>query len=228
MEAHCDLDGLKVRGGDGSKSNPFIIRAFNYTSSASAQKNAISAVYGEGQWTFVGRNYYESPNGKPANKDLCEWVIAVGGINISVWFDLYMVTRYQEDPKWIAERQKIFGPPSPRIMNAITAELAQRVHIVVDKSPNDLELVEKSRCISGANLPERHPLKPVLRASGKVPKVIFNILKWCCYLVITVWACATYGWVGLFAIPLVKAAADFLKAVDNWTDYWSKAPRNKP
>src|SRR5438876_3890689 len=127
MEAHCNIDRLKVRGGDGSKSNPFIIHAFNTFSSATAQKDAISAAYGAGQWTVIGRNYYASPNGEPGNKDLCEWVIEVGGGNVSVWFDLYIVTMYQTDPKWMAERQKIFGPPTPRIMGALASELAKRV-----------------------------------------------------------------------------------------------------
>src|ERR1035437_13490 len=167
MEAHCNIDRLKVKGGNGSKSDPFIINAFGYTSSATAQKHVISAVYGEGQWTFIGRKYYESSNGKPANKDLCEWVIAVGGKNVSVWFDLYIVTLYQTDPKWIAERLKIFGPPSPKIMGAIAAELAKRVQtnqvqIVVDKSPSDLEPVEELRCLNAARaLDSKPPVGPI-------------------------------------------------------------------
>jgi hypothetical protein len=157
MEAHCNFDRLKVKGGDGSKSDPFIIHAFNGFSSASAQKDAISVVYGAGQWTVVGRNYYESSNGKPGNKDLCEWIIEVGGGKVSVWFDLYIVTLYQTDPKWIAERQKIFGPPNPKIMGAIASELAKRVQVVVDRSPSDLEPVQELKCLNDARALDSKP-----------------------------------------------------------------------
>jgi len=75
-----------------------------------------------------------------------------------------------------------------------------------------------------AKLPKDHPLKTGLRLAGR----IFGfILKWLIYIGFTAWACARYGWIGFFAVPLAKGVLDFSKAVDNWKDHWSKEPRNK-
>jgi len=86
----------------------------------------VSKVHGDGRWKAAKRNYYPSPNGKPDNGDLCEWVIEVGGANVSVWFDLHIVTLYQTDPEWIAKKQKIFGPPKQELMSAFAEILGSQ------------------------------------------------------------------------------------------------------
>ncbi len=75
-----------------------------------------------------------------------------------------------------------------------------------------------------ANLPTGHPLKTGLHVTGRILGVI---LKWCIYIGFTTWACTRYGWVGIFAVPVAKGFVDFSKAVSNWTDHWSKEPRDR-
>jgi hypothetical protein len=88
----------KIVEGDGSKDKPFVVNSNNPVGSAIIQKNVVTLVAGlQTEHLSTARMYYESPRGQPGNGDLCEHQIKVDDEIISIWFDLYLVTKQAKE-----------------------------------------------------------------------------------------------------------------------------------
>jgi hypothetical protein len=70
-------------------------------------------------------------------------------------------------------------------------------------------------------------LAPVVSLGRFVGKFSLGLLKWTFYVALTVWATYSYGWQGLFTVPLIFALLKLGVALSNWADHWSKPPVSK-
>jgi hypothetical protein len=107
----------RIVEGDGSRESPFVIHTSNYGLSAQIQGEIIDLTLGPGTYNSGGsRHYSESTRGKPGNGDICEHVFLINGRNISVWFDLYLVTGLVEDPELKKIKKGMIESPQGQLL----------------------------------------------------------------------------------------------------------------
>lgn len=102
----------RIIEGDGSHDSPFVIHTSNYVLSAQIQNQIIDGVLGSGAWVAQQRRYSTSARGEAGNEDLCEHLVTVDGRLVSVWFDLYIVTRLITDPKLKEAKRNLMESPA--------------------------------------------------------------------------------------------------------------------
>lgn len=113
----------KLLGGDGSRERPYVIGPTSYLFSTGMQAKIVEDVYGPGEYSPDSRQrrYYQSPNGPPGNKDLCEHILLKSGK--SVWFDLSEVTKYQTaHPNAVEESMRMLGADQEQVERARRVE----------------------------------------------------------------------------------------------------------
>lgn len=111
----------RIVEGDGSRESPFVINALNYFGSVTIQSEIVDLAIGEGAYRATKRRvYYTSSRGKPGNSDVCEYVFDVDGREVSVWFDLYLVTQWVENPEYQREvKSRVESPQGRAVQSAI-------------------------------------------------------------------------------------------------------------
>lgn len=122
--------------GDGSRAFPFVIHTSNTLRSAEVQREIIDGIYGQGTKNSASRFYYESQRGLPGNGDLCEHKFTLNGEQVSVWFDLYLVTRLMNDPELNRAKREMMSelsknPEFVRLQN----EMRQKLGLPVQQRP---------------------------------------------------------------------------------------------
>lgn len=109
----------RIVEGDGSRESPFVIHTSNHLLSAQIQGEIIDLLLGAGTYRTAGRRaYFPSPRGKPGNGDLCEHVFQIDGREVSVWFDLYLVTQLAEDPELKRLKKTMVESPQGRAIQS--------------------------------------------------------------------------------------------------------------
>ena len=160
--------------GEGTKEFPFLLKPCRYWFSTTAQRETIRRIYGEGVYKpHGGRRYYESPRGRPKNKDLCEHVLLVNGTEVSCWFDLSNVTQFETDSTLMKGREglremMVNDPASQRVQAQMLKQLGQGANSQVKPS-------ETNRTMEGLSISQ--PIKIPPCTAGKGIKLCHQILK---------------------------------------------------
>ena len=112
----------RILEGDGSQESPFVFEISNWVDSAVIQGTIVDLILGPGTYKAGGtRHYTESPRGRLGNGDICEHVYQIDGKKVSLWFDLYLVTRLVEEPgqRHIKKKSLVASPTGKLLQEAI-------------------------------------------------------------------------------------------------------------
>lgn len=189
--------------GEGTKESPFVMAPVRYWFSTIAQKAVIDKLFGEGSCQPDGpRLYHESPRSIFNNQDLCQHLLIVDGREVSIWFDLSNVTKFELDPRL---RRARAGLREMLANHPNTPRVQARIRNIINASKSDsCEAGQKERI------------------------TLWDFFELSLIILATVWVCSRFGWIGLLTFPLLGGLANLMRAMRRSNSSPQKAMTSAP
>jgi hypothetical protein len=125
-----------IISGSGHREEPFVVAAANPLTSVVLQAGTLKSIFGSDAYDQAKREYHESANAHPGNRDLCEYRVLRDGKPFSVWFDLYLISRLRESPEFVEKERALFPPSFGSKLDeasaALEGELAALEFVTID------------------------------------------------------------------------------------------------